>query len=99
MSALIARTERGFDVITRAIAEGLLIATPIHINDLAAVQPYQRQRRQTLLGRLIGTVAAGGVIPRYSGFALGRLAASSLRDVIRVARGIYRRRRALAPRK
>jgi coenzyme F420 hydrogenase subunit beta len=95
VSALIARTERGFDVITRAIAAGVLVATPIEINELAAIQPYQRQRRQTLLGRLAGTVAAGGVIPRFTGFTLARLALPRLREVIRVARGTYRRRRAL----
>lgn len=98
VSALIARTERGLDVITRAIAAGILVATPIQINDLAAVQPYQRQRRQTLLGRLAGTVAAGGVIPRFSGFGLARLALPRLRESLRVARGTYRRRRAWAKR-
>ena len=94
VSALIARTERGLDVVTRAIAAGVLEATPLDIDELARVQPLQRERRQTLLGRLVGTVAAGGRVPRFRGFGLARFAAARLRLVLRVARGTYRRRRA-----
>lgn len=94
VSALIARTRRGLDLVTRAVAAGVLTVRPIEINDLAAVQPLQRQRRETLAGRLAGTMLAGGRVPRYRGFSLLRLALPRLREVLRVARGSYRRRRA-----
>ena len=93
VSALIARTERGLDLVTRAVAAGVLVAAPIAINDLAAVQPFQRQRRETLAGRLAGTVLAGRRIPVYRGFSLIALAVPRLREVVRMARGSYRRLR------
>jgi coenzyme F420 hydrogenase subunit beta len=93
-SALIARTTRGYDTIIRAITAGVIEARPIDVAELAAVQPLQRDRRQTLLGRLAGTRAAGGKVPRYAGFGLTRLALARFREVLRVARGAYRRRRA-----
>ncbi len=93
VSALLARTQRGVDVIARAVAAGVLTVEAIDINDLAAVQPLQRQRRQTLAGRLTGTVLAGNSVPRYRGFSLLQLALPRWREVIRVARGAYRRRR------
>jgi coenzyme F420 hydrogenase subunit beta len=93
-SALIARTTRGYDTIIRAIEAGVIEAHAIDVDELAAVQPLQRERRQTLLGRLVGTRAAGGKVPRYLGFGLVALALPRLRQVLRVARGTYRRRRA-----
>lgn len=93
VSALIARTARGHALVLAAIDAGILEATPIDINELAAVQPLQRGRRETLIGRLVGTVAARGAIPRYRGFSLIRLALPRLRETIRVARATHRRRR------
>lgn len=94
ISALIARTPRGLDVIRRAVAAGVIIARPIEIADLATVQPLQRNRRETLLGRLLGALAAGRGVPRFRGFGLLRLAAARPRDVLRTARGTFRRSRA-----
>ncbi|MEO6944856.1 MAG: Coenzyme F420 hydrogenase/dehydrogenase, beta subunit C-terminal domain [Lacisediminihabitans sp.] len=95
VSALIARTARGLDVVRRAVAAGVIEATPIEITALAAVQPLHRERRSTLLGRLFGTVLAGGAVPRYRGFGLLALALPRLRANWRTAKGSYRRRRAL----
>jgi len=95
VSALIARTARGLDVVRRAVAAGVIEATPIEIGALAAVQPLHRERRSTLAGRLLGTVLAGGAVPRYRGFGLLALALPLLRENWRTARGSYRRRRAL----
>jgi len=95
VSALIARTPRGLDVVQRAAAAGVIEVTPIEINALAAVQPLHRDRRSTLVGRLLGTVLAGGTIPRYRGFGLLALALPRLRANWRTAKGSYRRRRAL----
>ncbi|WP_416348863.1 Coenzyme F420 hydrogenase/dehydrogenase, beta subunit C-terminal domain [Microbacterium sp. STN6] len=95
ISALIARTARGRDLILRAAAEGVLTLAPMDIDSLAAVQPLQRQRRETLSGRLTGTVVAGGRIPTFRGFGLVRLALPRLRAVYRTAKGAFRRRRAM----
>ena len=93
VSAIIARTARGVDVIRRAEAAGVLIISPIDVADLAVIQPLQRQRRETLIGRLVGTRAAGGRVPRYRGFSLTQMALPRLREVFRTAKGSYRRRR------
>lgn len=94
VSALIARTVRGRDVIARAIAAGILVAEPLSIDDLDAVQPLQRKRRQTLAGRLAGARAAGIRPPRYVGFGLLGFAAGRLGLIVRTARGTYSRVRA-----
>lgn len=99
-SALIARTERGYDIILRAVEAGVISVSTIEMEDLAAVQPLQTTRRTTLAGRLAGAFLAGNRVPRYRGFGLLSLALPRLRDVVRVARGTYRRaraRRAVSP--
>jgi coenzyme F420 hydrogenase subunit beta len=90
-SAVLARTPRGHDVLTRAFAAGVLIGRPLDLDALAAVQPLQVSRRATLLGRLAGTVLAGRPVPRYRGFGLLRLAIRQVRQTAWTARGSYRR--------
>lgn len=91
VSALIARTRRGAEVVSRAIAAGVLVAEPLDVDDLARIQPLQRDRRETLLGRTVAQRAAGVRPPRYRGFGLTRLALARWRDVVRTARGTYSR--------
>ncbi|MCU1409248.1 MAG: hypothetical protein JWM23_1328 [Microbacteriaceae bacterium] len=93
ISALIARTQRGSDLIQRALDAGVLNLRPIDIEALASVQPTQRKRRETLAGRLVGAVMAGTPIPRYTGFRLLRLGMAHPRDLIRSATGTFRRAR------
>jgi len=93
-SALIARTARGADIVRRAVAEGVLVAEPLDLAELVAVQPAQRQRRTTLLGRLVGAALAGRRLPRYRGFGLITLALGDPRATVRTARGAFRRARA-----
>lgn len=95
ISALIARTRRGRELVLAAAAAGVLTLHPLDAGELMAVQPLQRRRRETLLGRLAGTVAGGGRIPHFSGFSLPRLAAGHLRESLRAAMGSYRRQRAI----
>lgn len=98
VSALIARTPRGLDLIARAIVAGVIVANPIEIDDLARMQPLQRERRETLLGRMLGVGVAGARTPRYRGFGLLALALARPRDVVRAARGTRRRRLVLGVR-
>lgn len=93
-SALIARTERGYDIVLRAVEAGVISVTAMDIADLAAVQPLQTTRRETLAGRLLGARLAGGAVPRYRGFSLSLLALPRLREAYRMAKGTFRRRRA-----
>lgn len=95
ISALIARTERGRTLVLAAAEAGVLSLRALDVEALVTVQPLQRKRRQTLLARLLGTVAAGGRIPHFSGFSLLRLASSRPRESMRTMRGTYRRRRAM----
>lgn len=96
VSALIARTERGRQVIEEAIAAGVLVAEPLGLDDLAAVQPLQVERRTFLLPRLIGSWLAGRRPPRYPGYGwiLVRAMFTHPRQSLRVARGAWRRARA-----
>lgn len=93
VSALIARTRRGYNLVMAAADAGILALAPIDVDALAAVQPLQRARRETLAGRIAETVVAGGEVPRYTGFSLIRLALPRLREIYRTARGTFRRRR------
>lgn len=93
VSALIARTARGYELVVEAAAAGVLELHPIRIERLAAVQPYQDQRRRTLAGRLLGSVLAGRRVPQYRGFGLLALAAGRWRESVRAARGAWSRER------
>ncbi len=91
VSALVARTPRGLDVVRRAIAAGVIGARPVDPDTVAGVQPLQRARRQTLAGRLAGARLAGARVPRFRGFGLLRLALADLHASVRTARGTFRR--------
>lgn len=91
VSALLARTPRGLDVVRRAIKAGVIVAGPLELDDLARVQPFQVTRRSTLAARLLGTRLAGRAVPRYRGFGLWRLALRDPGRAVRVALGSFRR--------
>ncbi len=94
VSALIARTVRGRELVERAVAAGVLVVTPVDPDETAAVQPLQTSRRGTLLGRVMGARLARRSVPAMRGFGLWALALARPRDAIRTARGTYRRVRA-----
>jgi len=91
ISALLARTERGRRIVEQAVQDGVIQVEPIELADLAAVQPLQRRRRQTLLGRTAAARLAGRRPPRYRGFHLLRLALGNPLVTLRTARGTYSR--------
>ena len=92
-SVAIARTPRGHDLLQRARTAGVLALEAIDIDEAAQVQPYQKVRLETLLGRLVGRRAAGLRVPRVRGYHLTRLALTDLRRTVRFARGSWRRAR------
>ena len=98
VSALLARTERGLRVVAEAVEAGVLVVEPIDLAELAAVQPLQNKRRETLLGRTLAARLAGRRPPRYRGFGLFRLAMRRPSETLRTARGTYARvRRSTLP--
>jgi coenzyme F420 hydrogenase subunit beta len=91
VSALLARTERGLEVLEEAFAADVLAGGPLHLDALAAAQPSQVERRQTLLARALGARLAGRQVPRFRGFALPLITRGRPRVLARIARGSYRR--------
>jgi coenzyme F420 hydrogenase subunit beta len=73
-SVAIARTKRGHAILLAAAAAGVITISPVSLEQVAAIQPYQVQRRATLLGRLLGRRLAGKPVPRYRGYGLAMLA-------------------------
>lgn len=90
-SVVIARTERGHDVLVRAFNAGVLALKPLDLKNVASVQPLQVERKTTLLGRLAGRLIALKKTPRYYGYRLIRLALSDPVRVLRAAVGTARR--------
>lgn len=90
-SALIARTPRGLQLVLEAVDEGVIQVETITMNSVAEVQPLQRERRQYLAARLLGSVLAGRKVPSYRGFELLRLSLHDPRKAITVLRGAYGR--------
>jgi coenzyme F420 hydrogenase subunit beta len=94
-SVVIARSARGREFVERAIQAGVLLAKPLNLDLVTRVQLHQRERRQTLLARMIGRRLAGGKVPTYRGYHLGRRALHSPIQAVRalagsVARGATR---------
>ncbi|WP_205687517.1 Coenzyme F420 hydrogenase/dehydrogenase, beta subunit C-terminal domain [Cellulomonas endophytica] len=92
-SALVVRTRRGADVVERAVAAGVLTVRPITPDEVMAVQPLQRKRRATLLGRLLGARLAGTPVPRYRGFGLLGFAVRRPREIRDTVKDTFLRRR------
>lgn len=91
VSALIARTRRGLEVIEEAIDAGVIAVRPLTMEQLAGAQPLQTARRRYLLARLWGSALAGRKPPRYPGFGLARLGLGHPRRFVQVLRGTFRR--------
>ncbi|MCF7553842.1 Coenzyme F420 hydrogenase/dehydrogenase, beta subunit C-terminal domain [Pseudonocardia sp. WMMC193] len=92
-SAVIARTPRGAAVLLEAQAAGVIVLEPATPDAVAGIQPFQRLRRTTLLGRLVGRRLAGRAVPRITGYGLVGRALRSPRRALEFARGSYHRAR------
>jgi coenzyme F420 hydrogenase subunit beta len=90
-SAVIARTQRGEALLQQAAAAGVLSLGPLDLRKVAAIQPLQVARKNTLLGRLVGRRLGGKSVPRYRGYSLVRLGLTDLRNSIKSTLGTYRR--------
>jgi coenzyme F420 hydrogenase subunit beta len=70
MSLIVARTKLGVDLLAAARAAGYLETQPFDVDDIAAIQPGQRERRRALLARLIALRLIGRPIPIYKGLQI-----------------------------
>lgn len=91
ISALLARTPLGAELLQAAVADRVLEVGPLEPDALAAIQPYQVQRRRSLAARLIGARLAGRRVPHYRGFGLWRHLLSDPLGQLRTGRGTFRR--------
>ncbi|MHC8608822.1 Coenzyme F420 hydrogenase/dehydrogenase, beta subunit C-terminal domain [Paenarthrobacter ureafaciens] len=90
-SIVIARTARGLAIIQEAMSAGVLELTDGRIDALMTVQPLQRIRRTTIIGRLLGRLLAGYRVPVYKGFSLWHLLSQSIPMNLRAAAGTFLR--------
>ena len=91
-SLLISRTTEGQSLLEQAVRYGALTAEPIDIKEISKMQPYQQNRKQMALGRVIATKLAVGLAPKYRGLRLIRtsLMASPF-EWLKGAAGTFRR--------
>ena len=91
-SLLLSRSARGESLLARAMQAGVLAAQTLPVDDIARMQPYQVNRKQLVLGRLIATWLARRQAPRYwrMGLIKTALQANKL-EWLRNAWGTWRR--------
>jgi coenzyme F420 hydrogenase subunit beta len=69
-SVVIARTQRGHEILQAASDAGVIALQPLDLDEAQKVQPLQYARKQTLAVRLFARVLAFRRIPRYKGYQL-----------------------------
>lgn len=71
-SLILIRTQRGLDIIRRALAAGYVEARPTDGAQVMSAQKNLLARRREIFGRLAGMALLGVPIPRLAGFSLLR---------------------------
>lgn len=96
-SVVIARTARGQRFLAAAASEGVVTLQDVRLDDVAAIQPLQVERRVTIAGRLAGRLVAGKRVPRYRGYEmLSTSRAATVMQLLRAFVGTARRSRRLS---
>ena len=101
-SIVVVRTERGREILHKALAAQYVKLEPVGVSAVRAAQPNQIQRHQVLLGRLLAMRLLFAPVPKFVGFSLFnswselpylRKARTMLGTIRRVVlRGLWRRR-------
>jgi coenzyme F420 hydrogenase subunit beta len=73
-SLIVARTEAGERLYARALTEGWIAASPLDVEEIEKMQPYQAHRKRNVIARTAALFAARGHRPHYRRLALTRLA-------------------------
>jgi coenzyme F420 hydrogenase subunit beta len=91
-SLLISRTNKGQTLLEEAVRDSAIVIEDLDIKEISKMQPYQENRKQMALGRVIATKLAIGLAPRYKGLKLIKtsLMANPL-EWLKGAAGTFRR--------
>lgn len=97
VSLIVSRTTLGARLLEDAVTSGRIKTEPFDVEQLAAIQPGQRERRRALLARLLALRLAGRPVPRYHGLQLWRAArqnpvSRNLRNFLGMLRRVVRQR-------
>lgn len=97
-SLVLTRTPKGEALVQEAVRAGAIEVADLTVSEIARMQPYQRDRKQVVLGRLLATRLRRGWAPRFRHLGLVRASLGTgplhwLRNVI----GTYRRAEGEAP--
>jgi coenzyme F420 hydrogenase subunit beta len=91
-SLILTRTTRGETLLGQALAAGAISAQPLPVEEIARMQPYQLNRKQMVLGRLLATWLARRQAPSYRRLHLLKNAwAANKLEWLRNAWGTWRR--------
>ncbi|WP_420910238.1 Coenzyme F420 hydrogenase/dehydrogenase, beta subunit C-terminal domain [Paraburkholderia fungorum] len=91
-SLILARTNLGRELIESATRAGILLSDQISSDEIELMQPYQSERKRSVLARLIGTWLALGRAPRVRRLGLIRASqSSSVMSLLKNCVGTYRR--------
>lgn len=91
-SLVLSRTPAGDSLVREAMSAGLIELSDLAVEEIDRMQPYQANRKQLVLGRLLATYLRRGWGPRYRGLGLVRASLSAHPLVwLRNAIGTYKR--------
>ncbi|MGB4064289.1 MAG: Coenzyme F420 hydrogenase/dehydrogenase, beta subunit C-terminal domain [Azonexus sp.] len=91
-SLILARTKRGEDLIADAMQAKVIGGEPCDLDQVALMQPYQKERKSALLARLAGVFLKVGTLPRFRNIGLAACSRrNSLVTNLRNFAGSYRR--------
>ena len=92
ISLIVARTQKGADLLARAESAGAISIGPFDVGVLQSIQPGQTRRRQALSARLLGQRILGRPVPIYRGLGIAQAAkGGSLKWRLRNLIGMIRR--------
>ena len=91
VSAVIARSLRGAQLLDEARTAGVLLLKPLDLDRVASIQPLQTDRKYTLAGRILARLIAAKPAPRYRGYHLTRIASRAIKRNLRSFAGTLRR--------
>ncbi len=87
VSLVMVRTQAGARLLAAAEAAGRIVTGPFAIENLARIQPGQRERRRALIARLAALRLMGRPVPRYLGLRL--VAAARQNSTARLAKNFF----------